>query len=148
MVYYVSRKYILHKILESFFIAFFWPFLIFLTSQFANLDMSEELIYQVKIFTIIVFFITIVIAVINVYFLKNTVLVIDKNGMVYRVRNKVLKFPWTHISRIKVYKSRGNIISIVLFPYKNKLRVYCFDRMDNFINDIERYGKNKVHIIY
>ncbi|MCR9815655.1 hypothetical protein NB602_19025, partial [Vibrio parahaemolyticus] len=63
MVYHVSRKYILHKILEPFFIAFFWPFLICLTSQFANLDMSEELIYQVKIFTIIVFLITIVIAV-------------------------------------------------------------------------------------
>ncbi|WPK54295.1 hypothetical protein [Vibrio fluvialis] len=148
MVYHVSRKYILHKILESFFIAFFWPFLIYLTSQFANLDMSEELIYQVKIFSIIVFLIAVVIAVINVYFLKNTVLVIDKNGVVYRVRNKVFKFSWADLSRIKIYKSKRKIISIVLFPYKSKLRVYCFDRMDKFINDIERHGKNKVHIIY
>ncbi len=148
MVYHVSRKYILHKILEPFFIAFFWPFLIYLTSQFANLDMSEELIYQVKIFTIIVFLITIVIAVINVYFLKNTVLVIDKNGIIYRVRDKVTKFTWTDLSRVKIYKSKRKVISIVLFPYRSKLRVYCFDRMDNFINDIERHGKNKINIIY
>ncbi len=148
MVYHVSRKYILHKILEPFFTAFFWPFLIYLTSQFANVDISEELIYQIKIFTIIIFLITIVIAIINIYFLKNTVLVIDKNGIIYRVRDKVTKFTWTDLSRVEIYKSKRKIISIVLFPYRSKLRVYCFYRMDNFINDIEKHGKNKINIIY
>ncbi|HCH4150749.1 TPA: hypothetical protein NKV88_004108 [Vibrio parahaemolyticus] len=148
MVYHVSRKYLLHKILEPFFITFFWPFSIYLTSQFANIGMSEELIYQIKIFTIIIFLITIVIAIINIYFLKNTVLVIDKNGIIYRVRDKVTKFTWTDLSRVEIYKSKRKIISIVLFPYRSKLRVYCFDRMDNFINDIESHGKNKINIIY
>ncbi|WP_158136300.1 hypothetical protein [Vibrio navarrensis] len=147
MVYHVSKKYLLKKGLEPFFITLFWPLLAHLTSLIIHIDMNKESIWQLEKLSVVLFFITSFITIVRIYFLKNTVLVVDKNGVVYRVRGKVFKFPWSDLSRIRIYKKSSAIIRLDLFPCGKQLRVYFFEGLVDLIDDIEKNSKDKINTL-
>ncbi|PNH96136.1 hypothetical protein [Vibrio diazotrophicus] len=147
MVYHVSKKYLLKKGLEPFILTLFWLLLAYLTSLIISVDINEQLIITIKNSSVILFLTTLLITIVRIYFLTNTVLVIDKNGVVYRVREKALKFSWADLSRVRVYKSKRKIISLELFPHNKKLTVYFLDGLDDLVGDIERNRKNSNYIL-
>lgn len=143
MVYHVSKKFLLKKGVEPFFIALFWPFGAYLTSMVINVDMGDEFVISLKNFSVVLFLIVLFINVIRIFYLRKTVLVIDKKGIVYRVRDNVIKFLWTDLSGVKVYKIRGRIIKLELLPYKKQINLYFFDGLNGLVVDIDKNRKNK-----
>ncbi|MFV0449625.1 MAG: hypothetical protein ACK5MF_14385 [Vibrio sp.] len=143
MVYHVSKKYLLKKGLEPFIVTLLWSLLVYLISLIINIDINEHLIFNIKNSNAILFLIASFITIVRIYFLTDTVLVVDKNGVVYRVRNKVLKFPWEGLLRVRICKSKHRVISIELFPYNKKLTIHFFEGLTDLTDDIERNRKNK-----
>ncbi|RBM32736.1 hypothetical protein [Vibrio tarriae] len=143
MVYHVSKRFLLKKGAEPFFIALFWPFWAYLTSVVINVDMDDEFVISLKNFSVVLFLIVLFINVIRIFYLRKTVLVIDKKGIVYRVRDNVIKFLWTDLSGVKVYKIRGRIIKLDLLPYKKQINLYFFDGLNGLVVDIDKNRKNK-----
>lgn len=136
MVYRVSKRFIVLKYLEPIFISTFIPVLLFLVSTFTNVEIDSELNEAVVDFMVVSFVILIIYSHYRVQTYRNTVLVVDKNGVVLRESKRTKVYLWTEIERLEVNLSAQHVVKIRVFPQEKEMRVFFMHNIDNLINDI------------
>ncbi len=136
MVYRVSKRFVVLKYLEPIFISTFIPVLLFLVSTFTNVEIDSELNEAVVDFMVASFVILIIYSHYRVQTYRNTVLVVDKNGVVLRESKRTKVYLWTEIERLEVNLSAQHVVKIRVFPQEKEMRVFFMHNIDNLINDI------------
>lgn len=136
MVYRVSKRFVVLKYLEPIFISTFIPALLFLVSTFTNVEIDSELNEAVVDFMVVSFVILIIYSHYRVQTYRNTVLVVDKNGVVLRESKRTKVYLWTEIERLEVNFSAQHVVKIRVFPQEKEMRVFFMHNIDNLINDI------------
>lgn len=136
MVYRVSKRFVVLKYLEPIFISTFIPVLLFLVSTFTNVEIDSELNEAVVDFMVVSFVILIIYSHYRVQTYRNTVLVVDKNGVVLRESKRTKVYLWTEIERLEVNLSAQHVVKIRVFPQEKEMRVFFMHNIDNLINDI------------
>ncbi len=136
MVYRVSKRFVVLKYLEPIFISTFIPVLLFLVSTFTNVEIDSELNEAVVDFMVVSFVILMIYSHYRVQTYRNTVLVVDKNGVVLRESKRTKVYLWTEIERLEVNLSAQHVVRIRVFPQEKEMRVFFMHNIDNLINDI------------
>ena len=136
MVYRVSKRFVVLKYLEPIFISTFIPVLLFLVSTFTNVEIDSELNEAVVDFMVVSFVILMIYSHYRVQTYRNTVLVVDKNGVVLRESKRTKVYLWTEIERLEVNLSAQHVVKIRVFPQEKEMRVFFMHNIDNLINDI------------
>ncbi len=136
MVYRVSKRFVVLKYIEPIFISTFIPVLLFLASTFTNVEIDSELNEVVIDFMVVSFVILMIYSHYRVQTYRNTVLVVDKNGVVLRESKRTKVYLWTEIERLEVNLSAQHVVKIRVFPQEKEMSVFFMHNIDNLISDI------------
>ncbi|NVJ55846.1 MAG: hypothetical protein HWE19_05755 [Vibrionaceae bacterium] len=142
MVYRVSKRFVVLKYLEPIFISTFIPVLLFLVSTFTNIDMDSELIEILIDFMVVSFAILMMYSHYRVQIYRNTVLVVDKNGVVLRDNKRTNVYLWDEIERLEVSLSAHHVVKIRISPQEKEMGVFFMNNIDDLMNDIKSMDLN------
>lgn len=142
MVYRVSKKFILHRFFEPFFIALFWPVLFFFVSNTLHYELDDRS-YDLSIqFVMGSFFIIMLLSLLRIHICHHSVLVVDQHGILVRYKTKVERFEWQEINKIVIRKRGNKLTRIVLEPVAKEINVSFMHSVEHLAQDVEYHSQS------
>ncbi len=141
MVYHVSNKKFVAKLVEPFFIAIFWPTLLLLASKVTGLPITEDLYKNTVLFSLIIFIITALINTRYIYIARKIKLELNSSGIEFHCHKKNLFFSWHQISLIKLVESRPSSRVIHILPDNENIDLILFEDHEKIYSQVIFYCK-------
>ncbi|MGE6149854.1 hypothetical protein D3C81_1472660 [compost metagenome] len=141
MVYHVSNKKFVTKLVEPFFVAIFWPMLLLLVSEVSGLSITEELYRNTVLLSFLVFIITAAINMRYIYVARKVKLELSPDGIEFHCHKKHLFFPWRQISLIKLVESKPGSRVIHILPDNESIDLILFADHEKIYSQVIFYCK-------
>ncbi len=141
MVYHVSNKKFVTKLVEPFFVAIFWPTLLLLASEVTGLPITEELYLNTILFSLLIFIITAAIDIRYIYIARKVKLELSFSGIEFHCHKKHLFFSWRQISLIKLIESKPGSRVLHILPDNENIDLTFLENNDQICAQVLFYCK-------
>jgi hypothetical protein len=141
MVYHVSNKKFVTKLVEPFFVAIFWPALLLLVSKVTGLTITEELYRNTVLFSFLIFISIAAIDIRYIYIAKKIKLRLSFNGIEFHCHKKNLFFPWHKISLIRLVESKSGSRVLHILPDNENIDLILFENHEEICSQVMSYCK-------
>lgn len=139
MIYRVSNKKLITKLVEPFFVAVFWPVVISLTATLLGLPITQEVYNNTIIFSFIIFLIVLVVDILYVLRARTIELYLSSLGINFFYKKNEKMYFWNEISSIKVIKSKSKPQQLHILPVDEYIDVAAFDDSEKICLNIKSY---------
>ena len=141
MVYHVSNKQFVTKLVEPFFVAIFWPTLLLLVSEVTGLPITEELYRNTILFSLLIFIITAFIDIRYICIARKVKLELNFSGIEFHCHKKHLFFSWHQITLIKLVESKPGSRMLHILPDNETIDLILFEDHEKIYSQVIFYCK-------